>query len=452
MEEKLRQYIKEYDLFLTNDKFLVAVSGGVDSMVLCRLLAAFSYPFEVAHCNFQLRGQDSEFDETFVRKAAEVMGKKCHVKRFDTEGYARENKIGIQEAARNLRYEWFEELRQTLGFQWIVTAHHASDNIETVLHNFTKGTGLRGMKGISSKNSFVVRPLLWATKNDIETYARVEKIHFRADASNDSDKYTRNFIRHQIVPNFQLLNPSFEQTALENIRRFDEAHQLLDYFIQQIKDEIIHVEADYIFINQKKLRSYPSVNTILYEILKDYNFNNHQVEQILRDTDNKTKVGSKFFSSSHVLLIDRDYFIVKMLKKDPNTEGVLAAEMLIYDNEKGREFGQFKFEINKSDSPPFVISKDKNIALMDFDKLTFPLTLRHWQAGDSFKPLGMNGQTQKLSDYFNQRKLTVFEKENVWLLATANGEICWVINYRTDERFKITEHTTRSYTISYINE
>jgi tRNA(Ile)-lysidine synthase len=450
MIESIQKYITQNHLFDKEDKLLVAVSGGVDSMVLCHVLLKLKYKIAIAHCNFQLRGEESDGDETLVENYAKDLGIIFHKKRFDTEGYARENKMGIQEAARHLRYQWFEELTQLFDYQSIITAHHATDNIETVLFNFANGTGLKGMKGILPKNGKIIRPLLDIKKSEIKAFAYNENIAYRDDSSNFTDKYTRNYIRFKILPEFQRLNPDFENTATDNIQRLKEAYDLLDFFMEEIKKEILQTIDNQLFIHKNKLKAYPSVLTILFEILKEYGFNNTQVQDILSEKNKKTKTGTKYYSAHFELLIDRDFYILQE-KKDKNTEGPLDEIFLIYPNDTSVKMHQASLIIHHTFTPHILIEKEKNKAQLDFDTLTFPLKIRRWQEGDSFQPLGMKGQKQKLSDYFTHHKFSDFDKRKTWIVETAKGEICWIVGHRMDERFKLKPDTKHCFSMSYDN-
>ena len=457
MIKKFDKYIADNQLFTKDDKLLVAVSGGVDSMWLVHLMQVYGYKFSIAHCNYKLRGEESDGDEHFVRLAAARIGARYHVKRFDTTEYAQKKKISIQEAARDLRYEWFEYLRQKFDYQWIITAHHASDSVETMLFNFSRGSGLRGLKGIQPKNGYVVRPLLFATKQEILEAAQKENMVFREDSSNASYKYTRNFIRQQIVPLYQHINPDFEKTAIDNLKYLSEANALLQYFIQQIKKEVVETVDNQLLvyrINKTKLQAYPSVSTIIFEILKDFNFNSGQAEQIIYEKEGSTKVGTKFYSATHTLLIERDYYVLKPLRNSINAsssreEGVVI--LGIDSDLKEIEFNHSKLLLDEFCPKNFNILKDKNIAQLDADTLHFPLKLRHWHQGDYFKPFGMKGKRQKLSDFFTQNKISAFDKEKIWILETAKGEICWIVGYRIDERFKMTEGTVRCLKIELVH-
>jgi tRNA(Ile)-lysidine synthase len=445
MFESIEKFITQNHLFNKEDKLLVAVSGGVDSMVLCDVLFKLNYKISIAHCNFQLRGDESDGDELFVENYAKEIGINCHKKRFNTEGYAKENKVGSQEAARDLRYQWFEELTQLFDYQWIITAHHATDNIETVLFNFSHGTGLRGMKGILPKNGKIVRPLLWAKKAEIKAFAEKENIAFRDDSSNFTEKYTRNYIRFKILPEFKRINPNFENTASENINRFKEANALLDFFIEKIKLGITQTIDNQYFIDKNKLKTYPSVSTILFEFLRDYGFNNAQVEDILSENISKAKVGAKFYSANFELLIDRDFYILR-----ENTEGDKNEFFVLNQNDTTLKIHRSSFIIHHFFTPSILIETIENQAQFDFDTLSFPLKFRHWRAGDIFHPLGMQGKKQKLSDYFIHNKFSDFEKNKTWILETAKGEICWIVGHRMDDRFKLKNDTKHCFSINYI--
>ncbi len=433
MKIEFGKYIIDNQLFTKNDKLLVAVSGGVDSVVLCQLLYLNGYHFSIAHCNFQLRGKESNEDETFVKTLADNWEVPFYSKNFDTKQYVLDNKISTQVAARDLRYAWFEELRNSLNYDYILTAHHASDNIETVLYNFAKGSGLLGLTGIKAKNKAIVRPLLWAKRKDILAFLETEKLPFREDSSNDSDKYARNNIRHHVIPVFKKLNPSFESTANDTIKRLAETQVLFDFFIKNIKNEITHFVDNQLFIDKNKLKTYPSVSTVLFELLKEFGFNNDQVVQVLKDEGFKT--GTLFYSQTHKLLIDRTHYIVATQLEQTETETFCTIQKEdVFIKESG-----FELIFNYFNEKQSVISKNPNIALFDADMLTFPLVLRKWHEGDRFQPLGMGGKSQLLSDFFRLQKLSIFDKEKVLILETADKLICWVVGFRIDERFKITE-------------
>ncbi len=451
MQLKFDNYITQNNLFTKEDKLLVAISGGVDSMALLCLLWANNYNFGVAHCNFQLRGEESNGDEEFVEHFASFVTDTFHKKRFNviarheaTEGYALEKKIGTQEAARDLRYAWFEELRQTFDYQYILTAHHASDSVETMLFNLSRGTGLKGLTGIKPKNGSLIRPLLFASKTDILNYVKEYDIVFREDSSNKTDKYARNLIRHSVVPKFKKLNAAFEQNALNIINKLNEAQDLIDFTINKIRVDIVFIKDDKTFISIDKLKELPAIKTVLFQLIKDFNFNEHQIELIINDN----KTGNKYVSKTHELLIDRTHFIVQSIENQQNTEGV---SFLIFENTETINFANCVFNLIKSIELNRGIIKDKNVAQLNYQQLIFPLKLRYWQLGDRFQPIGMNGKSQLVSDYFQQQKLSEFDKKQVLILENGDGRICWIVGFRLAEPFKILANTKEILTIKISN-
>lgn len=443
MLERFIQFISQEKLIVPGEQTLLAASAGVDSSVLCDLFLKAGWPFVLAHCNFQLRGTDSEEDEFFVRKMAEQAGAPFVSTRFDTLDFAKKNRLSIQEAARHLRYEWLEQMRQQTDCQHIATAHHLDDSIETVLVNFARGCGIRGFHGILPRNGRLIRPLLFAYKKEIQEFASVEGIPFREDLSNQEDKYTRNKIRLQTVPVFEKINPSFQKSAATTIGLLREAEQLFDFAIQTIREKVMQQEGSQWKIDAAQLLSYPAPSTVLYELLRPFGFDGEQVVQILQSIENQP--GKLFQSDGWHLLSDRFFLI---LKRQENVGGgqIISAipifPMLLSDGSRLN----FRLE----NGPPATFPQDPNTAWLDFDQLTFPLTLRHWQHGDVFQPIGLGGHRQKLQDFFSDRKLSRFEKEKVWLLES-NGAIAWVVGMRLDERFKVSTRTKRCLVVHFQN-
>ncbi|MBL7818175.1 MAG: tRNA lysidine(34) synthetase TilS [Saprospiraceae bacterium] len=441
MKTQFEKYTIDNQLFVNTDKLLVAVSGGVDSIVLCQLLHDFAFAFSIAHCNFQLRGEESDGDELFVKNLAQTFDVSFFSKKFDTPQYAADHKIGIQEAARILRYDWFETLRQNTQSHYIVTAHHASDNIETFLFNFTKGAGLTGLSGMKPKSGCIVRPLLWAKKEEIVGFAKHYDLKYREDSSNDSDKYARNYIRHNIIPELKHINANFENTAIQNLTHINEARELLTFFIGNIRNDVLKTTDNQVHIDIERLKTYPSVSTVLFELIKDFGFNPTHLKHIL--TSKPDRVGRLFYSATHCLLIDRTHYIVAPIENRKEEIYTLAEtnQSLILPN--------CELHITEEDERPKSFSENTYIAYFDSQKLQFPLTLRHWQKKDRFQPLGMKGKSQLLSDYFRSKKLSIFEKEAVWVLETADKQICWIVGMRQDDRFKVTASTNVFLSIVY---
>jgi tRNA(Ile)-lysidine synthase len=412
---------------------LVATSGGVDSVVLCHLFHQAGLPFAIAHCNFQLRGEAADLDEALVKKLAEELAVPFYATRFETQFFAEQNKLSIQVAARQLRYGWLEETRQAAGCHFIATAHHLNDSVETLLYNFTKGCGLRGLHGIPFRNGHIVRPLLFATKKQVLDFAEQNKLAYREDASNLTDKYNRNKLRHHVVPVLEDINPSFIQTAGENIQRLLDAELLMDFALAKIKEDLLETGENEWRIDLQKLRSCPAPATVLFEILKEHGYNAFQVSDILQSIDNQS--GSIFYAPPTQLLLDRSFLVLKL---GGNIDGVKNIS-LMPDSTVSLPDGT-RLSLTLQAGRPDSLATGPERAWLDADKLQFPLRLRHWQPGDWFCPFGMGGKRQKLQDFFSNHKLSRFEKDRVWLLESG-GEIAWIVGMRLDERFKVSEAT-----------
>ncbi len=434
MLKRFKEFAHQEHLLTDGRPVLVATSGGVDSTVLCHLYHQAGFLFAIGHCNFQLRGQESDADEEFVRNLAKSMNVPFFSTRFDTLNFSKNHKLGIQEAARRLRYDWLEKTRHAADCQYIATAHHLDDSIETVLFNFAKGCGIRGMHGILSKKEKLIRPLLFATKKELLEFAQTENIAFREDASNLGDKYSRNLIRRHAVPVFEKINPSLQHSAGESIRHLWETEQLFDFLLQKIREDVLEAHADGWRIHLEKLHHYPALPTVLYELLSPFGFNNDQVVQILQSLENQS--GQLFYVPGWRLLSDRFFLI---LSKEGNAGGAIKIPAI---SQGPITLPEGRLHLQALPHPPAEFPKGRHEACLDLGKITWPLTLRRWEPGDSFCPLGMGGQHQKLQDFFSNLKLNLFEKEKVWLLES-NGEICWIVGFRLDDRYKVT-HATKS--------
>jgi len=442
MVDQFHKYIASQNLLNAGQKTLVATSGGVDSVLLCHLFKSSGLPFAIAHCNFQLRGEDSDNDESFVKTLAATLQVGFHTTRFDTQLFAEQNKASIQQAARALRYVWLEDIRQQAGFQYIATAHHLDDSIETLLYNFSKGCGLRGLHGIFPKNGHLIRPLLFATKRELLAFAEGEYIEYREDASNLTDKYNRNLLRHHVVPVFERINPAFQRVAGETIERLRESELLYDFALQKIQDDVVEKRQNEWHIDLQKLHSYPAPSTVLFELLKPHGFNNDQVKNILQSIDNQP--GSIFEAPPARLLVDRFFLILSLGENHVGVIEMPGIPSTPIELPTGASLGLRLHASQPAATPP----ASPNTAWLDADKLEWPLRLRHWQPGDAFCPLGMGGKHQKLQDFFSNNKLSRFEKERVWLLESG-GKIAWVVGMRLDERYKVTPATKTLIQLDY---
>jgi len=446
--QRFQQYIqKQFHLHPNNTKLILAVSGGVDSIVSTDLVAKSGFDFIIAHCNFQLRGEESNRDEIFVRSLENKYGKQVLVKTFDTEKYAAENKISIQEAARKLRYGWFDQLiidngqlknennqQSIFNIQYstyLATAHHANDNIETLLINFFRGTGISGLHGIPLKQGKIIRPLLFAKREEILTYAKENNLQWVEDSSNASDKYTRNFFRLQIIPSIKEVYPNVEDNLLHNIERLKETEILYQQAIQQCIKKLSEHKGNEVHIPILKLQKTEPLNTIIWEIIKQYNFHTAQIDEVkkLFDAEN----GSYIASSSHRIIKNRSWLIIAPIETEQ------AQNILIEKPDKKIKFESGILESEKLQTTNHKLQTDNNVATLDAKEITFPLLLRKWKQGDYFYPLGMK-KKKKLSKFFIDQKLSKTEKEKVWVVEM-NKKILWVIGYRIDERFKITSST-----------
>jgi tRNA(Ile)-lysidine synthase len=426
--EQLLNHIARHKLCKTSDKILLAVSGGIDSMVMLHLFSKAGFSLGVVHCNFQLRGQDSTLDENFVRDACGT-SIPFYSKKFATTDYAASKGISIQMAARELRYKFFEEIRHDQGFAWIATAHHLNDSMETALLNFVKGTGVEGMAGIPEQNGKVIRPLLFATRKTIHDYALANAITWRDDASNRSDDYQRNFLRNNVVPLLKNLNPSLEETFSKTSERLRGASEITQDFIQQLSES--STDAAGLKIQKNALHQAKSPATVLWELIKNFGFNYDQA----RDIVSEHQAGKMFKSASHFLLVDRDVYLLR--KIDYTT----TSEIQIPSPEGEVSNGVSRIVVREQSKDGYRIAASASIAQFDLDKVKFPLTWRTWRPGDTFMPFGMRNQ-KKLSDFLIDMKIPLSEKEQVTLVES-DGVIIWVVGFRIHDDYKITEMTKR---------
>lgn len=415
-------------LFNFKDRLLLAVSGGVDSVVLCELCHLYRYDFSIAHANFQLRGEESEADEEFVRLLAEKYGVRLFVKKFDTETYANKNKLSVQVAARDLRYAWFNEIIKE-GFNWLLTAHHKGDNIETVLMNFFRGTGISGLHGILPKKDNIVRPLLNYTKEEIIAFAEKQGLQWREDSSNKLDKYSRNYFRHTIIPLVSKVFPSAEQNIIANIDRFTEVEILYNQAIEFHRKKLLEHRGREIYIPVLKLKQACPLQSIVYEIVKPFGFSSGQVPDILHLLDSEQ--GKFVQSPTYRIIRNRNWLIIATL--------ITHQSDIILIEEGDTQIGFDNRQLSIVNLAKADISDDRDIAVLNSKEIRYPLILRKWKQGDYFYPLGMT-KKKKISRFLIDNKVSPVEKQNIWVLES-DKRICWVVGMRIDERFKMKSHT-----------
>ncbi len=452
--------------FLKDSKLLLTVSGGIDSIVLTHLLHQLGYTVSIAHCNFCLRGNDSDKDQQFVHQTASMLNIPFYVTHFNTKQHAKQHKLSIQEAARNLRYNWFEEMRKQYDLDYILTAHNLNDSLETFLINLTRGTGLKGLTGIANINKKIIRPISSFTRREITDFAIENKIIWREDKSNADIKYTRNKIRHQVIPVLEKLNPnlldSFKQT-LNNLQGTEDiVKDAIDNIVEKENREKREENRDRATNNEQhsKLKTQHSIFNIqnltfkiksnpkayIHELFSPYGFaNSTDIENILT-----AQSGKQLFSKTHRLIKNRDYLL--LVKKNQKLSVEKQEGFVINENDIEFNIQHSKFKIQNSSfsnqHSKISIQHSKFNAVIDKDLLNFPLIVRKWQKGDYFYPKGMQGK-KKLSKYFKDEKLSLLEKENIWLLLS-NNKIVWIIGMRQDNRFIITNKTSNITTITIL--
>jgi tRNA(Ile)-lysidine synthase len=436
--EKFKENIKQQHLFQPKDKLLLAVSGGVDSVVLCELCKQCGFDFVIAHCNFKLRGTDSTRDEKFVAALAQKYDVPFSTITFDTNAIAAKEKKSIEETARYLRYKWFDELRIQNSYAFVVTAHHADDNIETVLMNFFRGTGIKGLHGILPKQNKIVRPLLFANKKELLVFATENKLEFVTDYTNAQNDFTRNYFRNELIPAVQKVFPAANENILKNINRFGEAEQLYNEAIEMYKKKLLELKGNEIHIPVLKLQKVTPLATIVYEIIKDYNFTAHQTEEVIGLLQSAS--GKYIASASHRIIRNRKWLIIS-----PN-QTKAANNILIEENNTAITFENGELQIEKCASLS-TMGNEPSTALLDTAEIKFPLLLRKWKQGDYFYPLGMQ-KKKKISRFFIDQKLSLTQKENAWIIES-NKKIVWVIGMRIDDRFKITDKTKNVIQIAF---
>ena len=434
MLSKFEKHVASYFPFLKGKKLLLAVSGGIDSMVLMRLCIEMKMDISVAHCNFSLRGDESDADEDFVKSQTDKLQIPIFIKKFDTKKIAEKEKSSIQVVARNLRYEWFNTLLINNDYDYILTAHHLDDSLETFLINFTRGSGLNGLTGIPQQNVSIVRPLLPFSRTEIEIFANENKVEWREDSSNASDKYLRNKLRHDVIPMLKELNPSLLHSFENTISNLQQAQSLVDDASRIVYRKVVTDTNFQKRINLTELIQLPNYNAYLYQWLEPLGFSDWESINDLATAQS----GKQIHSQNHTLLKDRNFLIVF-----PKQESEKTTLFLIEKEQKEVKF-PLKIKFCNVDD---ISNQATNTIFVDEDKLQFPLVIRKWQEGDWFYPHGLNGK-KKLSKFFKDEKYSLLDKSEAWLLCS-NNQIVWIIGDRQDDRFKVTKTTTKILKINY---
>jgi len=426
-------FVEQNHLFAHDSKILAALSGGTDSVLMVHLLKAAGFNFGIAHCNFQLRGDESLRDREFCSRLASQLDVPFHVTAFDTSKFAAGHKVSTQMAARQLRYQWFSELSHQHGYTCIALAHHQNDAIETILLNLTRGTGIAGMHGILPKNGDLVRPLLFLNRDEIENIVAENKIPYVEDSSNASSKYARNKLRLEVIPVLRQLNPALEQTFENNLNHFRELELLLGQRIAELKEQLFVYHDEEVHLPLDAIKTLHPKRSLLFNLLKEYGFNETTITDLIAALD--AQPGKVFQSAGFVLLLDRG----KLILSKKNTSTLSAVQ--INQNDRHVTYGSHRLNILHDNSP--LIIKDNPMATsVDAALLVYPLTLRAWQQGDYFYPLEMRSR-KKLSDFFIDQKVPLHKKDTIPVLVNGSGEVIWIGGYRPDDRYKITDKTKK---------
>lgn len=438
MLQKIKTYIAEKGLFESDATLIVGLSGGADSMALLDILTLLGYRCIAAHCNFHLRGEESDDDAKFVKNWCKENDIEFTSIDFDTKQYAADKKISIEMAARELRYSWFEMMRIQFNADAIAVAHHKDDSVETVLLNLIRGTGISGLSGILPKNGKIVRPMLCVTRSEIESYLREREIPFRTDSTNSEDIYTRNHIRLNILPMLQKINPSISESIFRTSENLAEAEKVYKKAIDADIKTVLQNDK----IDIEELKQTVSPSSVLFEILSPLGFYPSVIEDVKNAMDASS--GKVFYSSTHRLIKDRTYFLIDKIEKSEPENQIFLIDSVTQDISN-----PISLEIKVTDVPKS-IDKSNHILYADAEKLSFPLVLRKWQPGDWFIPFGMKGK-KKLSDFFTDQKFNLKQKEETWILLSGE-DVVWVVGYRSDNRFKISSKTKNVLQIELKND
>lgn len=438
MLQKFKRHLHQNFPFLEDSKFLIAISGGIDSVVLAHLCGQLNLSFSLCHCNFNLRGQESDDDEAFVKSLAESLKTSVYTTSFETEKYATKNKVSIQVAARNLRYTWFYELLDANGYDYVLTAHNTNDNLETFIINLTRGSGLEGFTGIPPVNQKSIRPLLAFSRDDITLFAIKNGIVWREDRSNASIKYVRNKVRHKVIPILKELNPHVLESFQNTIEYLNESQSIINDALKNITAKVVSHENELLKISCKEIEKLSNKKAYLYQLLQGYGFTawNDIVNLI------SAQPGKQVFSETHRLLKDRNFLIVTTINKSQSIKGPI-----LIDQKVSKITNPIKLTIQNTDD---YTCKNKHQIIIDNDLINYPLSLKKWHHGDAMYPTGMKG-SKKISQLFKDNKLSLLDKEKIWILADAKDHIIWVIGLRQDQRYLANKTTTNRLKISYLS-
>ncbi len=433
-------FLKNRELINKNDRVLLAVSGGVDSVVMCELFFTNRIPFDIAHVNFTLRGSDSDKDEEFVGSLAEKYGSFFHKKSFDTKSFAITNKISIEMAARQLRYSWFEELAQKHKYSKIGLAHHQNDHLETLLLNIAKGSALKGIRGILPKRGIFIRPLMFAKKEMIIDFAKVTQLNYREDVTNEDISFQRNLIRSKVVPLLKKINPEIESTVFRNTSLFIDYEKIVDEEFERARKEIIQIKDGKLLFKIMGLKSYPHKKTFLFKELNPYGFTNKQIDKV--DDLILSQSGRKIKSGQFELIHSREFLVLQKIK-------IFASvyyEVSEYLSELKTESGIYTFTLINNYPDQNDLINPRN-AFLDHSKIKFPIIVRTWTKGDYFYPFGEK-MRKKISDFLTEIKVDANNKKNIQVVLSS-GEIIWVSGFRVDNRYRLNKNTTKILKITF---
>lgn len=452
MINAIRAYIEEHKLLCHNDLILLAVSGGIDSMVMLHLFQRLYYRFAVAHCNFHLRGNESDGDEQFVREYCQKNTIEIHVTNFDTKTYASEHGVSIEVAARELRYAYFDKLCKQHGYNKIAVAHNLNDSAETLLLNLTRGTGIRGLCGIQPVNGKIIRPLLFASRSQIETYAAKQNLNFRVDSTNSDTTYRRNYIRHKVLPIIREINPSIDRTIAQTAQRLSQATILIEQGLNALSQQVTTYRNNELIFSVDTLQQSGCATLFLVETLAQYGFSAQQALQVADLL--KATSGKRIESQNHVVIRNRDELVMvpkKILHETTNSENADTQNDSEIKIDAGTISIQQPIGLTFEYQPISKVSlkPNPNIAYIDADKLTYPLTLRPWRPGDRFVPFGMKNH-KKISDFLINNKIPLHYKSSIYVL-TSGKQIVWLVGHRLDNRFKIEKTTCNVLIINKID-